>query len=274
MKVHVVTDNRSWILKRMSIEAVAHPDIIGTVGRKVDPSADINYFVNYGLIQPVNTKVVSYFTHHDPKFESEWKRAERASHGAVFMAHRYKPEHALTAFIPPTGLDYKHEDFTIGIVGTQYTNGRKGEDRILQIVKALRDLPIRWQFFGGNWHVVKDLKAIDSKHIFEMIEWQSDKQAIDFYSSIDLYFSAAYVEGGAVPSLEAAKIGVDMLTFDTGNTELWGEFATIVTSVEQAVAEIETKVRKHEQRKKLCLWDWQKYRDLHYDFFTKVLNGK
>lgn len=274
MKVNVISDNRSWILKRMATESINHPDIEGVVSRKVDPTADINYFVNYALFKPVATPVACYFTHFEDKFASEWKRAERACSGAVFMAHRYKPNCKLSVFIPPTGLDYQHEDFTIGIVGAQYTNGRKGEDRILEIANALKDLPICWHFHGGNWHILKDLREIDSNHSFKTTEWKSDKDSIEFYKNINLYFTAAKLEGGPVPALEAAKVGCEMLTFDVGNTELWGEFSNIVTSVDEAISFIRAKVELHEKRRKLCEYNWQAFSDRHYELFMRMLNEK
>lgn len=274
MKVNVVSDNRSWILKRMARESIQHPDIDGHVGSKVDPTADINYFVNYAMLKKVPTKIICSFTHHDEKFMQEWKRAERASDAAVFMAHRYKPAVELSEFIPPAGLDFKQDDFTIGIVGAQYTNGRKGEDRIQKIVEALSDLPIKWHFFGGNWHIVKTLREMDTQHSFQMTEWKSDKQAVEFYKSIDLYFTASYLEGGPVPALEAAKVGTPMLTFDIGNNELWGEFAHMVSNVDQAIEHIAELVRIHENRRELCNYNWKLFSDKHYALFKQVLNEK
>lgn len=274
MRVNVVSDNRSWILKRMAKESINHPGIEGKLSSRIDPDADINYFVNYNLYVPCPTKTVASFTHPNEVFAKQWKRAERSINGAVYMAERYKPETKLSAFIPPAGLDFQHGDFTIGIVGAQYTDGHKGDDRIKQIVEALSNLRICWHFYGGNWHIIKELQEIAPSHVFKQTDWKSDEDSVNFYQEIDLYFTAAYIEGGPVPALEAAKVGAPMLTFDVGNKELWGEFADIVTSVDEAIKIIRDKVYLHERRRLLCEYNWQAFSNRHYEFFNVVLNGK
>jgi hypothetical protein len=274
MKVNVVTDNRSWILKRMADESINHPEIEGTVGSKVDPTADINYFVNYNLYEPVGTKTVASFTHHDDNFIDTWNRAERRIDAAVYMAERYKPNHRLTAFIPPAGLEFQHDIFTIGICGTEYTNGRKGGDRILKMAEALKDLPIKWHFYGGNWQILKKLRVMDTQNKFVLTDWAGDKDSINFYKTINLYLCAAYLEGGPVPALEAAKVGASMLCFDVGNTELWGEFATIVELTSEAIEHIRKLVLIHERRRNLCNYNWAEFSRRHYELFQQVLTAE
>jgi hypothetical protein len=286
MKVNILTDSRSWILRRMSEEILKHPDINGQISKTTDPSADVNMFVNYYLYSPVGTKTVAYFTHHDPRYMDRWHTAEKACDGGVYMADRYKPNMKLTCQIPPAGLDVAPTPFTIGIVGSQYSDGRKGEDRILEIARYLKEHSIKWSFFGGNWKILDALKAISDKFIVSKKEWKSDKQAIDYYKSLDTMLIASYLEGGPVPAMEAVKLGVKTIVLDdVGNNELWGNFWNIgivdkikddndITNTTNACLLIDSLIRRKEKTNFFIdTYTWKNFTLQHYSFFERILNG-
>lgn len=289
MKVNILTDTRSWILRRMSEEVLKHPDINGQISKQPDPNADINFFVNYYLYKPVGTKTVAYFTHHDSRYMKQWHDAQRACDGGIYMAKKYTPDMKLTQQIPPAGLDISPTPFTIGIVGSQYSDGRKGEDRILEIARGLKDYNIKWSFFGGNWKILDELKSIGKDFIVSKKEWKSDRQAIEYYKSLNVMLITSYLEGGPVPAMEAAKLGVrTFILDDIGNSEIWGGFGNMnildsvrfvaydgseLTSAQKVIAIFDDMITSHEKINYFReTYTWQNFTLQHYSFFEKVLN--
>lgn len=64
MKLNIITEQDSWIFRRMAEEIIRNCG--GTIDIEPDPTADVNFFINYGFYEPVDTKTAAWFTHPDP----------------------------------------------------------------------------------------------------------------------------------------------------------------------------------------------------------------
>lgn len=269
MFVNVVTEEGSWILKRIAEESIKYcPE--SKISNHIDTKYQINYFVNYALYKPSKTKSVAYFTHFTEACGDKWREAEKGLDGAVYMAKRYTPRCKNSIQIPPPGLTYMPEKFRIGVVGRQYADGRKGEKDILSIAKKLISYPITWDFMG-SWPISQDIRNLSQNYDVVNSSWKSDYESIKYYKKLNVIISMATLEGGPVPLLEAAKIGTPIISTNIGNTEYWGEFADIVGNVEQATSLLRSKLNIHERRRKLASLSWERFSRQHFIFFKSLL---
>lgn len=265
MKVNVVTEKGSWILKRIAEESVKLISK-GYVVREPDPSADINYYVNYALFQDVPTIKVSYFTHHEAKFERSWKLAEQNSDACIYVADMYKPNNPNCYKIFPAGLEYPvDKELKVGVAGRIYEDGRKGE----QDIKRLMLIPgIKWFSLGDDsWKVLGNKINISV--------WRSDRQAIRWYRNLDVLICMSKKEGGPVPILEAIKCGVpNIVSTRVGNFEEWNGYhgTHIVQDVVEARNILLMLKEQHDFRYKLSqkTWDWLARE--HLSLFKALVN--
>jgi len=240
----------------------------GDISTSPDPTADINYFMNYALVEPVDTKMGAYFTHQEERYMDSWRVAEQSCDFAGYMADRYRPDIDVAMKIFPPGLtpsnpikDYR---LKVGVVGRVYKSGRKGERHIVKIDVELRNA-IVWQFMGEGWTSV----PLSAK--MEQRDFTNDQDAEVFYRSIDVLLSASELEGGSVPHLEAVKMGVPILTFDVGNSEVWGGNAIICHNTDEMIDVLRGMAEKKFRRYELQQKDWKWFGREHAKLFSRVL---
>lgn len=254
--INIVTEQGSWILKRMANELASHNG--WKVSTLTDPKSN-NYYMNYALAVgsiPCNGFKAGYFTHKEPDKLSEWQEAERVCKYGIYMANRYKPNCEKTAKIFPTGLHNTTRPLTVGFVGRLYSSGRKGEAEIKRVIEASNDLlqGIRFKALGNDsWN----------KLGVKWEEWQSDEQARNWYNSIDVLYVASRLEGGPVPVMEAVKLGKDVIVGDIGNIEEWKELVYIGNSEIERVKHLYSLWHKRKRRIDLCNKDWKWFADEH-----------
>lgn len=272
MRVHIINEG-GWILKRMADEVfryltenTGHDVQLGSF-ELVKKPADIYYYINYdlarkhGLGDGIN---VGYFTHVDDLYRDRWSVAEETLDIGIYMAERYKPGTKKAYYIPVPSWRYEiPEKPTIGICGRIYDGGRKGEDTVQRLIREIKG--VRWIVAGVYWDSLDWCGADVSFKRFN-----GDDEMVHYYESIDLLLSAATTEGGSVPHLEACKVGTPILTFDVGNSELWGKFAIIVETYEQMKDELKRFVNLYNERKRLCDMDWNWFGEKHLEVFNKL----
>lgn len=271
MKVNVVTQDTSWILKRIAEESIKYLDD-ATITDTFDLKADINFFVNYAMVNQrvigLDTINVAYFTHKDPKFAKEWERAEKVCKAGVYMAERYKPNVPITKKIYPTGLDkLTHEKLIIGVAGRVYDRGRKGEDLLREIDKCFPD-GIEWRFLGRGWD------SLPWHNDFELVQWESDEKSIEFYQNLDLFICASKKEGGPIPIMEAIKCGVPIISTDVGNREEWEDYVHIVDGLPQMGLIVDKYIARKECQYKLSLRNWDWFAQEHKLLFEQLYNDR
>lgn len=259
-KVNIITENGSWILRRIAQELSS----IGTVSTKPIEGFDIYYFVNYALARKFgkqNGINVGFFTHKDEEYIDNWIESEKICDIGVYMADRYKPECKITAKIYPTGLDYigLNPRLKVGLAGRIYKNGRKGDDWIADLVKIKG---LEWYALGDDsWEKLGDIKSM---------KWQSDKQAKMFYEFIDVLVCASTLEGGPVPIVEAIKCGTPVISRACGNYEIWSKNTAIVKTQKEMRVELERMRDAKLERYDLTCKDWNWFRNEHIRLFNNV----
>lgn len=120
--------------------------------------------------------------------------------------------------------------FTIGIVGTRYPDGRKGEDFLRSIIEKLYQKSyanqINFIFLGNGWNgfVEKEIPYhIKQKINFKIIERFKDCEYEDYpdiYKLMDVLVVPSKVDTGPVPIIEALASGVPVISTPTGLSNL------------------------------------------------------
>jgi len=185
MKIHFVTETKeqSWILRPMA-ERLASEIPGASVGTAVDPSATANVFFNYALYKPVTTITAAFFTHREKdergddfdRIASEIGWCFAQSQRAALLLPAYK-----TSIIPtfPLGAAYYKKSLVLGIVGREYSSGRKRMD----------------------W--LKDIRAINGVTVLVTEGKLKAAEMPGFYRMIDYLLVLSSNEGGPQPVLEA-----------------------------------------------------------------------
>lgn len=214
MKVHiVVSDQKSdWIIARLARHLVHYNG--WTVGRRPSPTAKANLYFPYidakFHTNPKGTKSVAFVTHREGATKGRiWNRLMPGFDLRVCMAKRYAKEleslgptvHVpvcveLDKFTPHLPIDRSLP--RIGVGGTVYRSGRKGEDLAL---KLKRYNSHRWvmKASGKKMGESKDW-PIPTKHYL----WA---QMEKFYRSLSVFVCTSLIEGGPVTVLEALACG-------------------------------------------------------------------
>lgn len=262
-KIIIYTPLDGWILHRIALETKKALDKdfdVSISGEGGMEPCDLAYYVNYELIHHWgvnrNAKVtVGYFTHKQRRKLKLWRAAERLLDGAVYIADVYTPDTKYKLKNYPYGAS-KDKRLVVGVNGKMYKDGRKGEDRLLEFDKNVDNL--EFSFMGSGWSEL-ELKN-ESKHV----AWESEEQAINWYKSLDLFISFAYIEGGSVPHLEAIKYGVPhRISFEVGNIEEWHQHFYIVEEADE-ITDYVSNLRK-------LYRGWEDFGNRHVDYFKRLI---
>ena len=140
MKIDIITEpkERAWILYKISSMLKKYiTDFDIRILDKVDKDteADITYFINYALYEPVNTKTMTWHTH--PEDKSFYDIAKKVD-WVICQANQYAEELRkmgcrATTIIPGIDDVFKPK-LVLGVVGRKYNSGRKGEDLIEKVL--------------------------------------------------------------------------------------------------------------------------------------------
>lgn len=269
MTINIVTENDKWVFNRMANEILKVVD--GKISQSPDPKADINYFINYGYYVPVNTLTAAWFTHPDPNLLDRWEKAESEVDLAFYQASRYKPDHPLAYKLTPSGIENSIlPRLKIVVMGRIYSDGRKGEDRLQEVIS---DIPFTsWHFVGSGWEKLRPY--LNKTSIMYVEEWKSDKQVKNILSDADFFLSMSRMEAGSIAHLEAAKMGVKILSFDVGNSELWGMNTIPCKDVGEIVRAIRSELHKKYNQNIACGNTWGRWAYEHQMYFEKLMAGE
>lgn len=266
--VNIVTENGNWILKRIAKELEKRND--WKISKTTDPNAYVNYYVNYALVvgsPKISGFKAGFFTHFDPDYSRNWRIAEKECQLGVYMANRYRPNTRYRRKIYPTGIDVKPRKFRIGVVGRLYSNGRKGENEIQQMLLEInenydkRDVQVV-ALGDTSWRRIG---------IYDITNWESDIQAMKWYNSIDVLYCASSLEGGPVPVLECVKLQKNVIVGDIGNSEDWKSFVFLKNNTNDRLHTLHELINNHFQRNDLRRENWQIFAERHFEFFKNFI---
>ncbi len=132
--VHIVLADRGWILERCAYEISSRFDYV-SVGDKPDPTALINYYVNYHAFQGKQPGInIGFFTHIEPTEANIFFNTASQLDASVCMSSIYADElekagiKNIYLITPGVDLDIFKPVVRIGVVGRTYKSGRKGKD--------------------------------------------------------------------------------------------------------------------------------------------------
>src|SRR5690348_1666876 len=93
-RVHIKIADRGWILEKCAREIASRAKYV-SYGTDPDPSADIQYYVNYSArLRPLASLELAFFTHSeiDPKARRRYFDAAQEVDHCVCMSARYAQE--------------------------------------------------------------------------------------------------------------------------------------------------------------------------------------
>ena len=204
---HITIADRGWILEKLASEIAVRSNLV-SVSTVPDPSADLQYYINYSCrrrrVGPVE---IAFFTHseHDEAARKRYFDIAADVEHSVCMSKRYADELGeagikdVTTITPGVDLDAFVPKLRIGVIGRTYHTGRKGESLVADVM----DVPgIEWRFTGQGW---------PGKSVFV----DNDKMP-DFYNDLDYVLIPALYEGGPMSVLEGLACGVPIIASDVG----------------------------------------------------------
>ena len=140
MRLNIVTETEAqrWSLRYDAENLAQHIDG-ATVSTEVDPTAQVNLFVNYALYKRVNTLTAAMFTHLEelgPLVDTFFEVAHLADHcfamcqSTLVQLPNWK---ASIMTVWPDAMFYRDNPLQLGICGRGYESGRKQEGWITEI---------------------------------------------------------------------------------------------------------------------------------------------
>ncbi len=208
LRVRIMCVDVDWILQRLASELQRRLDYVD-VGPTPDPSAPIQYYVNYGAYERrVSPLEFAWFTHLDEVDQNLANRFRSVSAAVdVAICHSKKYADIIHAsgirnvHVIHPGVDFGQ--FTprlkIGVVGRTYPSGRKGE----KLLAAVADVAgIEWHFTGEGW--------------FGRAQRLAANEMPDFYRNMDYILVPSLYEGGPMCVVEALACGVPVIAPPVG----------------------------------------------------------
>lgn len=180
-----------WILRRLCEGWAKHiPN--ATITEKEPLSVPVNVFVNYRLYQPGDYKSICFFTHRE---DEEFDEVAKECDWCLSMSYEWldKLPKGKSSYVQ-IGLDdsYYKKDLKIGVIGRQYSNGRKRFD----MVNAIADIP------GVNIYFTEGKIP--------------DEAMPDFYDEMDVILVTSSLEAGPMCIKEATARRKPILTTAVG----------------------------------------------------------
>ena len=200
MKINFVTESpeQIWILRRWCLEWQKHLSN-SKIGVKADPTADINFYVNYALFNEKTKHDVCYFTHrekHNKVLQDKFDSAAQECDWCIAQSKntlKLLPEEKSTIIKPSVAGFFLKQSVVFGVVGRDYESKRK------------------------RFHWLEELKKIKGV----VLKSTKDdplpyEQMPKFYKAIDYLIVLSDNEGGPMPVTEALAMGVPVIAPDVG----------------------------------------------------------
>ncbi len=233
-KINIVTEPApGWVLRRISEAFAEEMEGAASVSTEPDPTADVNFYVNYALFKEPTNCDVGFFTHREPgpPWSEAFDQAAARMTFCVSMCERTTellPKERTGVVLVAPDRQFMRGKLTLGVVAREYESGRKR----FEWVDELRTIPgVEVQISGGRF------------------KWD-DMPA--FYDSIDYLLVLGGNEGGPVPLVEALAMGVPVIAPDVGfvpeyTTLRYTELSDLKELVKRLVVSSESQVQSTEK---------------------------
>lgn len=265
--VNIVIADEGWILERCAREIERLTGYI-KVSREPDPTAAINYYINYSAYRGRQPGIdIAFFTHIEervPEAAEKFFQIAREVDVCVCMSELYadalrnKGINNVHIITPGVDLESFRPVVHIGVIGRTYPTGRKGEALISEVM----DEPgIEWHFTGEGWPG-------------NSIKYATD-QMPHFYNSVDYILVSSYYEGGPMSLLEALACGKEVIAPAIGFVTEYphiefkkGDAGDLRRVLKGLVA------KRNTLRNSVIECSWQNWAEQHDSLFRELLAGK
>lgn len=279
MNIHLVNDDK-WILgiiARQLLE-IETGDIKIDRSNKMDPDADINYYLNWQRFInniPKSNFDIIWFSHLCGEDEIlALRKADliiaKSTHGKNILKDLGFSARKIKIFNGIGSSTNKFKKINIGFAGRLCYKKRKGEDELFKLAKELNKEIFKFYLFGNESTLIKFSKELSNIADVELIK--SDIEL--FFNTIDYYLQCSHVEGGSMDIINAINTGTPIISRDIG---FFHDFKTeedfLYSNFDQLLKyfrKIESSKLAKIERSKINIWD--NFREWHIDLF-KELNG-
>lgn len=179
----------------------------------------------------------------------------------------------------PAGMPRSGQKICIGVVGRLYPDGRKGEDRLLNIARMISPEQFTFQFMGDRWEQVEaELQRLGFS--VEVARKCAEAEQPAIYQRMDCLLVCSRKEGGPLPALEALACGVPVISTDVGflpelqkhmsfAVRIFEAEASAVTHLQEAKA-LKTEVdrRQAEVKSKVEEYSWPRWAEKLKEILT------
>lgn len=183
---------------------------------KPDPSADLNYALNYLECSQNNrgwheTPFAAWFTHYDAANAAKaklWDFAAAHVDLRTVTAEQYalllRPLGQTVTVLPPVELDRftpreprETDRPIVGVSGYVYGDDRKGESLVAKLAQSKLAESVELRACGRGWPIPTRSYSWPQMH--------------EYYRSLDVYLCTALIEGVPMPPLEAMACGIPVV---------------------------------------------------------------
>lgn len=284
MIVNIVYIPEGWILDKIAEKIMEIPDPEYKIlkSKLTDYGADINYFVNWKVFSPAQQKSRCdgcWFTHFEVSdFDKKLDQlilgrmdfiTAKSTHGKLELLKRGIPEdkiHILTGIGVSPDLHVKKK-IIFGISGRPYfTTRRKGEDLLIRLSKDLNNNIFQFMFKGKYWEPIV-IKMQENGMEAEIVEDDN------LFYLIDYYLQTSRAEGGSMDILNAAFVGIPIISRDIG---FFYDLKNSGDIIFKNYDDLLSKLKKIENIKldrirKMEKYTWDSFLKYHDHLFKKML---
>jgi hypothetical protein len=229
MKVHIICyeDLEDWILGKFAMrlcDEVIAQGIACDVSSSADPTADINHHINYSGYDGRKTTIDSLMLTHintEQKLERVRTQLVDAAMGICLSSQTMKmlakkgiPRSKLCFINPAHDGRLHHRKTIIGITTRVYSDGRKRETMLLELIKKISPDDFAFRIMGTGWTpIIAQLQTynfeIEYYEQFDLDRYHSWVPTFDYY----LYLG---VDEGSIGFVDACAAGIPTIVTPQG----------------------------------------------------------
>ncbi|MCK6601556.1 MAG: hypothetical protein L6Q77_06995 [Bacteroidetes bacterium] len=290
-KIHLVSyeDVHSWVLGKFALkmqEVLLANGYKASISMMPDPHADVNHHIHYFFYKPDHQRTgieTLMITHVDSKGKSEKLKKQIAgadmgicmSEDTLRLIEEEGNPRAKLAFADPAHDQIiQIKPTTIGLASRIYSDGRKREYLIENLLEKISPKDFSWVIMGGGWEKVVDKM---NRLGFSVI-WHENfdlKIYTEMIPALDYYLYPGLDEG-QIGVIDALYAGVKVITTPQGyHLDVKDQIEYFFTTENELQSIFNTiSVQKKSRRQAVQNWSWETYTLKHLEIWTYLLAKK
>ncbi len=285
--VHLVCEDRSWILRKFAVKMKEELEIQGykcSISGVTDPSADINHYIIYDSYEPVaaynDTIMITHIDSYN-KLERLKFQLKVAKMGICMSKETMErlaaygvPREKLCYINPAQDEIIKPKKYVLGITNKTHDDHRKNENVLVDLCKVLEPDYFLFKIMGSGW---TDIVARVKKMGFQ-VEYHDEfdyEEYIKLIPSLDYFLYWGFDEG-SMGYLDALRAGVETIVTPQG---FHLDVKDGITYECRTIADFkDVLLNLQEKRKRIVnsveTWTWKKYVDKHLEVWNYLLGNE